>query len=119
MPASATLQQVNVRLDAGLKRRAEEVLALMGSSATDLIRSAYQKVARGAGDYVAAMEVLKGPAQPSAKDDVPFSRGWHIADGFYESVGYDPGSVAADDLPWDEVYERTLAAHFAEKGVLQ
>ena len=116
MSTGAALQQVNVRIDAELKRNAEDVLALMGSSATELIRCAYQKVARGAGDWAEAMEVLKGPAGTVPKDS--FEEGWRAADEFYHSLGYDPSVHVLDSRPWDQVHEEAMAAHFAEKGVL-
>ncbi|MBQ3267592.1 MAG: hypothetical protein IJH08_06725 [Atopobiaceae bacterium] len=120
MPSSAgTLQQINVRLDADLKRRAEGVLSLMGSSATDLIRSAYEKVARGAGDYTEAMEVLKGPKPTGAQLLDTLRGGWSLSEGLYRSVGIDPPCLTVENRSWDEVYEDAMAAHFEEKGLLQ
>ena len=116
MPSGATLQQVNVRIDAELKQSAEKVLALMESSATELIRCAYQKVARGAEDWAQAMEVLKEPAAAAPEDG--FEEGWRAAEEFYRSIGYDPSAQPLDSRPWNEVREEGLAAHFAEKGTL-
>ena len=115
MSTGTALQQVNVRIDADLKRDAEEVLALMESSATELIRCAYRKVARGAGDWAEAMEALKAPAEAMTED--AFEQGWRAADEFYRSLGYDPSAHALDSRPWDQVREEAMAAHFAEKGV--
>lgn len=115
---SSMLQQVNVRLDPELKRRAEEVLALMGSSATELIRSSYEKVARGAGDYAEAMEVLKGSGQQPSQLEDKLGEGWSICDEFYRSQGLDPAADELDDRPWDEVYAEAMTSHFREKGVM-
>ena len=118
MPSGPTLQQVNVRLDAELKRSAEEVLTLMDSSATELIRSAYQKVARGAKDYAEAMEVLKGDKGVDEQGESPLEQGWRVAEDFYRTISADPTFRELDERSWGEVYEEAATAHFEEKGVL-
>ncbi|MBQ9058624.1 MAG: hypothetical protein IJ125_05535 [Atopobiaceae bacterium] len=113
-----TLQQVNVRLDAGLKARAEEVLGLMGSSATELIRTAYEKVARGAADYTEAMSVLKTSGSQTAKIPSALEEGWAIADSFFDAHGIDKKQLPDSVVSWDELYEQALSEHFREKGLL-
>ena len=46
--AQQQMIQLNVRVDAEVKRQAEEVLELMGSSVTELVRMALEKVSHGA-----------------------------------------------------------------------
>lgn len=117
--STTSLQQVNVRLDADLKRNAEDVLSFVGLSATEAIRALYTKIARGAADCSEAMAVLGvGDSQEARDDSVP-QQGWLIAEEFYRSLGCDLATMHKEDRPWDEVYEDAMTEHFREKGVLQ
>ena len=121
---NAPYQQLNVRIDASLKRQAEDVLALMGSSATELVRAVYEKVARGAEDYTETMNVLKSAGTGAGNVETqqgenPVEAGWAIAREFYGAAGCDPESLGPDERTWGEIYEEALAAHFEEKGILQ
>lgn len=118
MPTTA-LQQLNVRLDANVKQSAESVISLAGSSATEVIRELYTKIAGGAADYAEVMAVLCPGEGEDANDDSVVREGWSIADEFYSSIGYDVSAVPVEERPWDEVYANAMAEHFREKGVMQ
>lgn len=127
--AQQQMIQLNVRVDAEVKRQAEEVLELMGSSVTELVRMALEKVSHGARDYVEARDVLSGThrsKQAAASDepidfsmvDARLAKGWKAADDLYRSLGLDPSSLPKDERSWDAIYEEAMDAHFEEKGLL-
>ena len=128
--AQPQMVQLNVRVDAEVKRRAEEVLELMGSSVTELVRMALEKVARGARDYVEARDALSDRPRSHLIDvseggpldldtvDPRLARGWKAVDDLYRGFGIDPSSLPKDDRPWDVIYEEAMDAHFEEKGLL-
>lgn len=128
--AQQQMIQLNVRVDAEVKRQAEEVLELMGSSVTELVRMALEKVSHGARDYVEARDVLSGAhhsKQVAAAPDEPIdfsmvdarlAKGWKAADDLYRSFGLDPSSLPKDERSWDAIYEEAMDAHFEEKGLL-
>ncbi len=118
MPAQ-TLQQLNVRLDANVKRMAEDVLSFVGSSATEIIRALYEKIACGAADYTEVMAVLSPKEDSNAADGSLVCEGWSIAEEFYRSIGCDSSSLPIEARPWKDTYEEAMSEHFREKGVLQ
>lgn len=113
------VQQLNVRLNANVKRRAEDVIALADSSATEVIRALYTKIAGGAADYAEVMAVLCPSEGEEAVNDSVVRGGWSIADEFYSSIGHDASIVPAEERPWDEVYANAMTEHFREKGIMQ
>lgn len=115
---TAAVQQLNVRLNADLKRSAEDVLSFVGSSATEVIRALYAKIACGAADYAKVMEALRVENVGSTRDDSVLMEGWSITEAFYRSVGIDASSLSREDRPWDEVYAEAMDEHFHEKGLL-
>ncbi len=117
--ATTALQQMNVRLDAELKRSAEDVLAFMGLSATEVIRALYAKIARGAADCSEAMAVLGADGPQGSPDGSVPQQGWLIAEEFYRSIGCDLATPHMDERPWNVVYEDAMSEHFREKGLLQ
>lgn len=113
-----TVQQLNVRLDAKVKQSAEEVLNFVGSSATEVVRALYAKIAGGAADYAEAMAVLCPNNKTDATDASLVSEGWKIADEFYRSIGCDSTAMPIEDRAWDDVYADAMNEHFCEKGIL-
>ena len=115
--------QLNVRVDADVKRQAEEVLELMGSSVTELVRMALEKVARGARDYVEARDALNdkhgGETPVGNAIDQRLAEGWAIISDLYRSFGIDSSTLPVDERSWKEVYEEAMIAHYEEKGLLQ
>ena len=110
--------QVNTRVDAGEKRRADDVLALMGSSMSELIRSVISKVARGAQDYD-QLEIVLRDQQPTQSEQLAKAQeGWNLVDGFYRSLGIDPDALPVDTRSWEEIYEEAMDEHFMEKGMM-
>ena len=118
MPTTA-LQQLNVRLNANVKQSVEEVISLAGSSATEVVRALYAKIAGGAADYAEVMAVLCPGEGEDAIDDSVVRDGWSIADEFYSSIGHDVATAPVEERPWDEVYADAMAEHFREKGVMR
>ena len=115
----ATVQQLNVRLNAHDNRDAEEVLAFVGSSATEVVRALFAKIARGAADYTEVMEVLCPKDTEEVADSTIVSQGWSIADEFYSTICCDAKNMHKEDRSWDEAYADAMAEHFCEKGLLQ
>ncbi len=117
--ATPAVQQLNVRLDANVKRNADEVLSFVGSSATEVIRALFSKIAGGAADYVEIMAVLCPKDKKDVAGESIVSEGWSIADDFYRSIGYDPSVTPAEERSWNEVYTDAMDEHFREKGIRQ
>lgn len=115
----AAVQQLNVRLDARDKRDGEKVLSFVGSSATEVIRALFAKIARGAADYAEVMQVLRPHETEEAVDTSIVSQGWSVANEFYATLGCDVATMHMEDRNWDEVYADAMAEHFCEKGLLQ
>ena len=113
--------QVNVRVDAEIKRKAEAVLDLAGSSATQLVRMAYAKAAEGVDGYQEFVATCMGEPKREVVDgvDAVLSAGWEIAEQFYRSIGYDVEGGVRDTRSPEEVYEEAMAAHFEEKGLIR
>lgn len=117
--ATPAVQQLNVRLDANVKRNADEVLSFVGSSATEVIRALFSKIAGGAADYAEVMALLCPKDQKDIASESVISEGWSIADEFYRSIGYDPSATPTEERSWDEVYSDAMDEHFREKGIQQ
>ena len=110
--------QVNTRVDAGEKRSADDVLALMGSSISELIRSVIHKVSRGAKDYDQLRQVLREEEPARNENLAKAQEGWDFVDAFYRSMGIDPDSLPVDTRSWDEIYEEAMDEHFRERGMM-
>ncbi len=115
MPPSSTAvtTQVNTRVDAAVKQQADEVLALAGSTAAELVRSVMAKVARGMRDYEEVANVLEGST--SREPDEALEAGWALADSLYATIDAEGKSLASDARSWDEVYSEARSEHLAEK----
>lgn len=116
-----TMTQVNVRIDAQLKRQAEDVLRLMGATPTNVIRALYSKIAMGANEFEKTQRFL-GLKNSQEEDDSAARQalvdGWNLGNAFFELVGTDSSSVPIDRRPWKQVYEEALVAHYENKGLL-
>ena len=120
------LVQTNVRIEADVKLRAEEVLRLMGSSPTELVRAVYAKVAQGAQAYEETMAFLEGRELASggeAEEQETLNplllEAWSIGRDYFLSVGINPDSLAIDNRSWEEMYHEGMEAHYREKGWMQ
>ena len=94
----------------------EEVISLAGSSATEVVRALYAKIAGGAADYAEAMAVLCPDEGEGAVDDSIVRDGWSIADEFYSSIGHDVATAPVEERPWDEVYADAMARALSREG---
>ena len=117
--------QLNVRIDADVKRGAEQVLDLMGYSLTAFVRKVFEKVAQGAESYRQVAEVLEERVvDDESAPGALLSAGWSYVDDYYRGLGYDPSTTCeqdvalAEDASWKKCYEEALVAHFKEKGVM-
>lgn len=125
--ATAEMTQLNLRVSKEDKRQAEDVLHLMGTTTTELVRKLMAKVARGAKDYAELASVLEvAPAEPAAEEESPqyvdpvLAEGWAIVDDFCRLLGYESASdVPVDTRSWEERYEDAMIAKGREKGWLQ
>ena len=118
---TSQMTQLNMRVDAQDKRQAEEVLRLMGTTTTELVRKLLAKVARGAKDYAEVADAIDTPPEhePAQVNPVVLQC-WAIVDDFCRSLGYE----RAEDMPkdtrsWAKRYEEAMSAHYEEKGWLQ
>lgn len=124
--ATAQMTQLNLRVNREEKRQAEDVLHLMGTTTTELVRKLIAKVARGAKDYAEVVSVLEeAPAEPVVTGESPqyvdpvLAEGWAIGDDFFRSLGIDVASIPIDTRTWEERYEDAMTAKGREKGWLQ
>ena len=122
--ATARMTQMNVRVNTDVKQRAEEVLSLMGSSLTELIRETLEKVAKGASDYDEVSKLLSGTQEDESEDGVardpiacaPLASSWQAVDTFYRGLGIDPNAPRGEDRSAEQAYEEAMVAQYAEKG---
>lgn len=119
------MTQLNLRVNVQDKRQAEEVLRLMGTTTTELVRKVLAKVARGAKGYAELRAALDNAAEDKAErseaDPVNpvAAEGWAIVDDFCRSLGYESAdAVPKDTRSWEEMYEEAMTAHYEEKGWL-
>ena len=123
MEATAQMTQINVRVDAQLKKQAEDALRLAGTTTTEFVRAMLAKVACGVRSYEELMAVVEPPKEiegqlPAVNPVV--AEGWAIVDEFCHSIGYESAAdVPKDTRSWDEVYEEAMIEHYQEKGWLQ
>ena len=117
--AIAETIQVNTRVDAADKRAADDILALMGSSIPELIRSVIHKAGQGAEEYDRLREALREGGASTDEHLAKAQEGWNLVDSFYRSVGIDPGALPVEQRTWKEIYEEAKDEHFMEKGMLQ
>lgn len=89
--------QINVRMDAALKARAEEAFANAGLSSSDVVRSAYLRAAELGSELTCMSDIVR---TPHIEDEelvrtnsmCVFERATHSVERAFESLGlkYDP-----------------------------
>lgn len=116
--ASATAQ-INVRLDRDLKQRGDAALAEMGISPSDAVRALWAKAAMRGKSLEAVKKLLFASDESPATmgETSPVRQGWALADGFYESAGFDHAQGQLEDQPWDELYHAAMDERYTQKGV--
>lgn len=121
---SEQMTQLNMRVNAQDKRKAEDVLRLMGTTATQITRKILAKIARGAKDYAEIAAVLEDTPATEEQEKKPsinaaLFEGWAIGDRYMQMLGYESmADVPRDDRPWDEIYEEAMMEKALEKGWL-
>ncbi|MBO7675438.1 MAG: hypothetical protein J6S63_10590 [Atopobiaceae bacterium] len=104
---SASIAQLNVRMDRELKERGDATLRLAGSSPVKIIRQLWERLALGGDAYKRIMEVLS-PTQGAAAVDDPQQLVAHSASLFQELgafLGEDLPAFEADLRPISEILE--------------
>lgn len=119
--ATAGMTQLNVRVNAGEKRNAEEALKLANSSITDLVRRVIQKVSRGAKDLEELQKVLQDEAASTPKEeaDTVLLEGWSVVDTFCKEQGIGLSGEWVEERSAKEIYDEAMIAHYEEKGLFQ
>lgn len=108
------MTQLNMRVDQEDKLRSDEVLQLLGSSVTKLVRKVLAKVSRGAKDAEELMAVLDDA--PIAREEMVLrSRAWFEESDRWPAsmatqLGVSPGSLVplSDDTYREALYEDYL-----------
>lgn len=116
MATSATMTQLNMRVDQEDKLQADEVLQLLGSSVTKLVRKVLAKVARGAKDAEELMAALDDA--PIAQDGTALrSRAWfEESDRWLSSMAAQLGVSPSSLVPLaDDEYQEALYEDYLEK----
>lgn len=118
--------QMNLRIDADLKRRGDEALAKAGYTPSRAVRALW-RLAVDADDRPAAIAAALEPrgatgevavAEERRGRHAAIERGWHLCDAFLREHGIDPGG-SCDDLPSDaELRAETFEERWAERGLL-
>ena len=112
---TATMSQLNVRVDAAQRRQAEETLDLMGESLTKLIRSMLEKVSRGVKDAEEVFSVLADTPVEETHQPSKSSQLFAHIDSQYqtmaESLGVDIASFAplSDEELEEALYDEYLS----------
>lgn len=106
--------QVNVRVSAEVRKRAEEQLRLLDSSVGTLVRQVLDKATHSPEDCAELTKLVSAPKGKEASSrQSSLLRGWKIADGYCKSLDIEPGSAEDDVRTWDEVYQEAMDAHFS------
>lgn len=117
------LSQLNVRLDSGVKKAGDVVLAEEGANPTTLIRALWQKIARGAADLHQVEEVLGLRAKETTEDAAlkklaAMRRGRALFAEGLTTLGIDPAYVSAPPEQSDvDLYAEALIDRMQERGL--
>lgn len=116
--------QLNMRVDKLDKQRSEEVLHLMGTSITDLVRKVLAAVACGAKEYSAIEAALEGGSARQTDDSITVEaspvlvEGWAIGQAYLASRGIKAGEMCEVENDWSAYYEDAMLAKGLERGWL-
>ena len=116
--------QLNLRVDKRDKQKSEEVLHLMGSTVTELVRKVLAMVACGASEYSKIESVLDEGVVAQASDaytteiDPLLAEGWAIGQAYLESMGIEASSLHDETGDWDQYSEEAMLEKGLERGWL-
>lgn len=113
--------QMNVRLDAALKEQGDEVLARIGYTPSQMVRTIWGYAARHATDPSALAKMIEELEEESQTEPDPFEEkgrilheGWAMMDEFRKTWGLE-ASVPKDDDERMEYYERLREEAYFER----
>ena len=109
--------QLNVRLDRAVKERGDAVLAIAGSSPSDIIHRLWDKLAQGGGAYERISQALADEPAPAA-DRSPFAAGANMFAELGASLGLDPASFKPSGLDDHEALEQIEWEQLADRGLI-
>lgn len=124
----STTTQMNLRIDATLKRDGDAALAAAGYTPTQAVRTLWRFAAQHRNQPKAVREGLAFGAtdgQPGATEEVrarisAIQRGANIYQRFLSSLGVSEADVEAletDTTPLAELHERALLDRFGDEGL--
>ena len=118
------LSQLNIRLDSGVKRAGEAVLAKEGTNPTTLVRALWQKIARGAADLHQVEEVLGLRTKAETVGDdaseklTAMRRGRALFAEGLTTLGIDPAHASPPpDTSDADLYAEALVDRLEERGL--
>lgn len=116
MATSATMTQLNMRVSQEDKLQSDEVLRLLGSSVTKLVRKVLAKVARGAEDAEELIAALDD-APPAQEGTALRSRAWfEESDRWLASMAAQLGVSPDGFVPLaDDEYQEALYEDYLER----
>lgn len=116
--------QMNVRIDADLKKQGDRAFERIGSSPSEMVRALWRYASRHANDPETLrhlMEELEG--EGAAKNSVSETprQGWEIMEEAYRALGITPAPLPEDDEErlayYDELKEEAWLDRQRERGL--
>jgi len=116
--------QMNVRIDAALKKQGDRAFERIGSSPSEMVRALWRYASRHANDPETLrhlMEELEGESEAQDVILEPTRRGWEIMEEAYHALGITPAPLPEDDEErlayYDELKEEAWLDRQRERGL--
>ena len=117
---SATVTQMNVRIEASLKTAGDEALSSIGFSPTQAVRALWERAAQRGEQLEAVKRFLDGEATEASRNpklDV-LEAGWRIVPEGLAALGISDSSFAEATYDYDSLYEEAMMERARQKGWL-
>lgn len=116
--------QMNVRIDAALKKQGDRAFERIGSSPSEMVRALWRYASRHANDPETLrhlMEELEGESEAQDVILEPTRRGWEIMEEAYRALDITPAPLSEDDegrlAYYDELKEEAWLDRQRERGL--
>ena len=116
--------QMNVRIDAALKKQGDRAFERIGSSPSEMVRALWRYASRHANEPETLrhlMEELEGESEAQDVILEPTRRGWEIMEEAYHALGIAPAPLPEDDEErlayYDELKEEAWLDRQRERGL--
>lgn len=118
--------QMNVRIDADLKKQGDRAFERIGNSPSEMVRALWRYASRHANEPETLrhlVEELEGEGEGEAQDVIlePTRQGWEIMEEAYRALGITPAPLPEDDEErlayYDELKEEAWLDRQRERGL--